>query len=85
MENFDELQLPQSLILFCWNFAHFCNLTVSTKECSGFFFILFRSCVIDKNVKNECVETTSFLFLQIIQDIYKIENNFEDLYVDTGK
>ena len=34
---------------------------MSTKGCSGFFFILFRSGVINKNVKSECIETRSFL------------------------
>ena len=47
--------------IFCWIFAHVSYLTMSTKACSGFFFILFRSWVINKNVNNECVETRSFL------------------------
>ena len=37
------------------------------------FFILFRSWVINKSVKNECIETRSFFkFLQIAQDLNKI-------------
>ena len=46
--------------IFCWNFARVSYLTMSTKGCSGFFFILFRSWVINKNVKNEFVETRTF-------------------------
>ena len=45
---------------FRWNFAHVSYLTIATKGCSEFFFILFRSWVINKNVKNECVETRVF-------------------------
>ena len=46
--------------IICWNFAHISYLTISTKGCSG-FFILFRTWVIYKNLKNDCVETRSFL------------------------
>ena len=46
--------------IFCWNFAHVFYLILSKKDCSGFFFILFRSWVTNKNVKNEYVETMSF-------------------------
>ena len=45
---------------FCWNFAHVFYLVMSTKGCVGFFY-LFRSRVIDKIVKKECVETRSLL------------------------
>ena len=45
---------------FCWNFAHVFYLVMSTKECVGFFFTLLRSWVINKSVKNKCVETRSF-------------------------
>ena len=38
-------------IFFCWNFTHIFYWTMSTKACSGFFLILFRSWVINKNVK----------------------------------
>ena len=37
--------------IFCWNFAHVSYLLMSTKGCSGFFKILFRSWVICKNWK----------------------------------
>ena len=43
IENFDKLQLPQSLVFF-----------------AEILFILFRSWVINKNVKIECVEIRSF-------------------------
>ena len=43
--------------IFCWKFAHVSCLTMSIKSVWDFFFILFRSWVINKNVKNECVET----------------------------
>ena len=46
--------------IFWWNFAHVSYLTMSTKGCSEYFFILFRSWIINKNVKNECVETRYF-------------------------
>ena len=46
--------------IFFWNFAHVSYLTMFSKECLGFFFILFRSGVINKNVKHESVETRSF-------------------------
>ena len=46
--------------IFCWNFAHILYLVMSAKACVVFFFILFRSCVINKSVKDECVETSSF-------------------------
>ena len=47
--------------IFWWNFAHVSYLTMSIKECPGFCCVLFRSWVINKNVKNECVKTMSFL------------------------
>ena len=47
---------------FCWNFAYFSYLTMSTKMCSGFFKILFSSRVISKNVKTKCVEIIFFIF-----------------------
>ena len=51
-------------IIFCWNVAHVSYLTMSTKGCSKYLYF-FRSWVIKKNVKNECVETRLFWFLQI--------------------
>ena len=43
------------------------------------FFILFRSWVINKSVKNECIETRSFLILQITQDLKKIDNDLKTM------
>ena len=57
---------------------------MSKKGCSGFFFILFRSWVTDKNVKNECAETRSFYYLQITQDLSKIKKSHTP-FVDIGK
>ena len=37
--------------IFCWNFAHVSYLPMSTKGCSGFNFILFRTWVICQNQK----------------------------------
>ena len=47
--------------IFWENFAHAFYLVMSTKDCVELFFILLRSWVIKKSVKNECVETRSFL------------------------
>ena len=38
IENFDELQLPEFIVI-CWNFAHVFYLTMSKKACSGIFKI----------------------------------------------
>ena len=43
------------------------------KRVFGISLILFRFWVFNKNVKNECVGTRSFLFLQITQDLNKIK------------
>ena len=59
-------------------------LTSIYKRVCGTFFILFRSWVINKNVKNECVETRPFYFLQITQDLNKIKNPTYP-FVDIGK
>ena len=45
--------------IFCQNFEHVFYLIMSTKGCAG-FFILFRSWVINKSVKNQCVQTSLF-------------------------
>ena len=50
----------------------------------GIFFILFRSWVINKNAKNECVETRSFLISQVTEDLNKIKKNPEHAFVDIG-
>ena len=51
--------------IFSWNFAHVSYLIMSAKGCSGLFFILFRYWAINKNIKNECIETRSFLIFAI--------------------
>ena len=45
--------------IFCWNFAYVSYLTIFTKGCLGFFYILFRSWIRKKS-KNECVENQEF-------------------------
>ena len=47
--------------IFCWNFAHVSYLTMSIEGVLD-FFILFRSWVINTNVKNESVEPGLFDF-----------------------
>ena len=59
--------------IFCWKFCTRFLLNNAYKKVFRIFFILFRSQVINKNVKDECVETRSFLFLQITQDLNKIQ------------
>ena len=59
--------------IFCWNFAHVFYLVMSTKGCVGFF--VCRSWVINKSVKNECVETRYFLIFAITQDLNKIKSH----------
>ena len=47
----ENLKAPTTLqfSICCWNFAHVSYLPMSTKECAGLFFVLFRSWVICKN------------------------------------
>ena len=52
------------------------------KRMFGIFLILFRSWVINKNLKNECVEPGLFLFLQITQDLSKIKKIPKHPFVD---
>ena len=60
LKNFDELQLPWSSIFFYWNFAHVSYLHMSTKACSGFFLLFFRSWVICQNQKRHGFYTLVF-------------------------
>ena len=53
--------------------VYYFMLKFYTKRVFGIFFILFRPWVINKNVKGEYVETRSFWFLQITQDLNKIK------------
>ena len=51
----------------------------------GISFILLMSRAINKNVKNECVETRSFYFMQIAQDLNEIKKICTYPFVDIGK
>ena len=53
----------------------FCTRFLINNDCNTVFgiFILFKTWVIYKNVKYKYVETKSFRFLQITQDVNKIE------------
>ena len=59
------------LLKFCTQFL----LNNVYKTMFGIFLVMFRSSVINKSIKNECVETRSFLFLQINQDLNKIKKS----------
>ena len=74
---------PLDLNIFCWDLAHVSYLPMSTKGCSG-FFILFRSWVICKNLKDLVSTHLSFTFLLITPDLNKIENS-EHPFVDIVK
>ena len=58
---------------------------MSTKVCSRFFFILFRSWDINKNVKNKCVETGPFLVFENNSRSKQNKKNPEEHFVDIGK
>ena len=50
--------------IFWWNFAHVSYLTMSTKDCSRFFF-LFKPWVITKNVKKwVCTNQVIFYYFK---------------------
>ena len=66
LKNFDELQLPYSLIIFAEIWSSF-PLNNVYKRVFRILFMLFRSWVIDKNGICECVEASSFLYEQITQ------------------
>ena len=69
------------LLKICTRFL----LTNVYKRVFGISFILFISRAINKNVKNECVETRSFYFLQITQDLNKNKKTRTYRFVDIGK
>ena len=50
----------------------------------GIFFILFRSWVINKNAKNECVETRSFFNFASNWRSKQNKKNPEHAFVDIG-
>ena len=68
-----------------WNFAHVSYLPMSAKGCAVFFFILLRSWVICKNLKDLVSTRSSFTLLLITQDLNKIKKNPEHPFVDTVK
>ena len=70
---FGKLQLPQSLIFFLEFWALFLLNNVY-KWVFGIFQVLFRSWVINKDVKNECVETRSSFIFAKTQDLNKQTN-----------
>ena len=60
--------------IFCWNFTHVSDLSMSTKGC-GIFFISVRSWVFAK-IRKDLVSTQScFTLLLITQDLNKIKNS----------
>ena len=70
--------------IFCWNFTLVSYITMSTKGFSGFLLLLlFRSWVVNKNVKNECVETSSFLIFANSARSKQINLNFDNKYFFT--
>ena len=84
IENFDELQLPEFnifLLKFCTRFV----LSDVYKRVCGIFFILFRSVVINKSVKNECAETRSFLIFANNSRSKQNKKNPTYAFVDIGK
>ena len=71
--------------IFCWNFAHASYLKMSTKGCSGLFFVLLRPWVTNNNVKNEWVETKSFFIFANNSRSKQNKKNPEHTFVDIGK
>ena len=70
--------------IFCWNFAQVSYLKMSANSVRD-FFVLFRSWVINKNVKNEGVENMSFLILANNSRSKESKKNPEHAFVDIGK
>ena len=58
---------------------------MSRKGRAGFFTILFRSLVINKSVKNECVETRSFLIFASNSRYKQNKKTPAQAFVDFGK
>ena len=59
---------------------------MSTEECAGFFYFV-RPWVINKSVKNECVETRNQVFLIFVNNSRSKQNktNHTHAFVDIGK
>ena len=70
---------------FFAEFLHVFYLVMSTKGRVGFFLILCRSWVINKNVKIECVETRSFLIFANNSRSKQNRKNTAHLFVDIDK
>ena len=69
------------LLKLCTHFL----LTNVYKSVSGIFFILFISWVINKNVRNECVETRSFYIFVSNSRSKQNKKNPRNTSVDIGK
>ena len=85
IENFDELQLPQSLIFFAEILHMFPNWQCLQNGVRDFFVVvvcLFRFWVINKNVKNESVESRSFSIFANNSRSKQNNKNPEETFVD---
>ena len=70
---------------FCWNFAHVFYLVMSLIALAWFFLIYFRSWVIHKSVKRECVENRSFLIFANTSRSKQNKRNPAQPFVDIVK
>ena len=85
IENFDELQLPQSLIFLAEILHMFPNWQCLQNGVRDFFVVvvcLFRFWVINKNVKNESVESRSFSIFANNSRSKQNNKNPEETFVD---
>ena len=60
-------------------------LTNAHKNVSGIFFILFRSWVVNENVKNECIETSFFYIFINNSRSKQNKRNPGQTFADIGK
>ena len=84
IENFDELQLPLSLISFAEIMHTFPSYECLQKGVRD-FLIFFRSCVIDKLGFCECVETWFFFILANNSSSKQNKKNPKQHFIDTDK
>ena len=77
LKNWKLWRTPTTIdfIIFCSNSEHLYYLAMSTKGCPEFVLFCLDLELLIINVKNECVETRSFLVFQLIQDLNKIEKS----------
>ena len=68
--------------IFYWNFVHIFYLIMSTKGCSEFF--LFRSWVINKNVKKQVCRNQAFLIFANNSRSKQNKKNPAHPFVDIG-